>query len=129
MTWPRVSSGDMIFLLRSLLICLLCLGIVLPKATAALALIVPTNGQVITICTTTGIETIVLDANGTPVEGQTVSSEPCLSAHVDLGTPTYQPQWLRIARRFDIKAALFSTPVHRFSQHHQRPPCRAPPIV
>lgn len=113
---------------RTLLICFLCLGIILPKTTAALALVLTPNSQLITICTPTGIQTILLDGEGNPVEGQSIQSDPCLSAHADLTSPVYVPEWQRIARLIDAKATLFSTPHCATGRSYQRPPCRAPPV-
>ncbi|MGC1496411.1 MAG: hypothetical protein WA790_11435 [Sulfitobacter sp.] len=70
-----------------------------------------------------------MDGDGNPVEEQTVSSEPCLSAHVALVSSNHMPEWHRIACRFDSNAVLFTTPALNELKLFRRPPCRAPPLI
>ncbi|MEP5730719.1 MAG: hypothetical protein ABJL67_15265 [Sulfitobacter sp.] len=115
-------------LFRSLLVVLLVLGIVLPKASAALALILPTYGTTMTICTPTGLITLRMDANGSPIKEDPTETAPCLMAHADMITPASIPQWHRIARNIDRTQSLKARPVPVTAVQRLRPPGRAPPL-
>lgn len=55
-------------------------GIVLPKSSAVLAELGVIRGQVLVICTSDGLQTLVLDRDGNPVEIKH-ESHPCLLVH------------------------------------------------
>ncbi|KIN61723.1 hypothetical protein Z945_2716 [Sulfitobacter noctilucae] len=113
--------------LRPFLILLICFSIVLPKATAALAVVLPDYGQILTICTPDGIMTLRVDANGNPVEDTSVERAPCLLAHADLAPPSRSPTWVAVARQFDTTTALHARPSGVEHPARLRPPARAPP--
>ncbi|MDF3420392.1 hypothetical protein HKX54_07645 [Sulfitobacter sp. M57] len=108
---------------------LLALGILLPKASAALALILPTYGSTITICTPDGIRTVTLDASGTPVGETDAQTAPCLMAHATLVRPATLPDWHRLARQIECPTALKTQTVRAAQTAGLPPPCRAPPFL
>ncbi|SNR87246.1 hypothetical protein [Puniceibacterium sediminis] len=55
-------------------------GIVLPKSSAVLAELGLISGQVLVICTGDGLQTLVLDRDGNPVEIKH-NAHPCLLVH------------------------------------------------
>lgn len=115
--------------MKTLMALLVALGIILPKAAAALALVLPTYGQTITICTPAGLSTITLDANGNPVQEIDSETAPCLMAQATLVQPATLPDWQRMAREIDCATALKSQTLKPAQITTLRPPCRAPPVL
>ncbi|GAA6174707.1 hypothetical protein [Sulfitobacter pacificus] len=115
--------------MNMLMALLVVLGIVLPKATAALALVLPTYGQTITICTPEGISTVTLDANGDPVHETEQTTAPCLLAYATLVQPASLPDWHRLARQIDAATLLETQTTLTAQRIMLRPPCRAPPAL
>ncbi len=113
--------------LRLLLVLGVLTGIVLPKSSAALAQLGLISGQVLVICTGTGLETIVLGEDGDPVETRH-SAHPCLLVHAtDTSTPVLPPL---VRAHF---ASLTFQPVGSaeapgFPHRHDARP-RAPPLI
>ncbi|OCX64579.1 hypothetical protein BFP70_11140 [Thioclava sp. SK-1] len=66
-------------ILRCLLVLSVLLGVALPKSSAVLAEVI--GAQTVVICTGTGLEVLVLDANGTPIERQSAPAHHCLLHH------------------------------------------------
>jgi hypothetical protein len=64
---------------RSALIVLIVLGLLLPRMSAAIALVAP-GGEVVVICTGTGLQTLIIDADGNPVP-VSMHADHCLLAH------------------------------------------------
>lgn len=106
---------------------LVCAALVLPKASAALALVLPTYGQTLTICTPDGIVTITLDANGVPVDKIAIETAHCLAAHADLPQTGHAPQWHRMARQINRAPALHALPVQTERVYARKQPSHAPP--
>ncbi|WP_224825558.1 hypothetical protein [Cognatishimia sp. MH4019] len=124
-TLNRVSVA---FVLRGLLVLCLTLGLIWPKVSAAVVGFLP-GVQSYVICTGADMVTILVDAEGNPIEQVATDSAPCLSADVPpvaLRAPQF---WQQLARDHQ----------DRFIQHEnrqplrsvlQRPaPSRAPPVV
>jgi len=111
-------------LARSALIVLTILGLLMPRVSAAVALVMP-GSQSVVICTGDGMQTIVIDADGTPVP-VSHRADHCLLSHA---TDTSDRVVL------EPKLALFSASVAgptgdlvRLSDFAAaRPPPRAPP--
>ena len=104
---------------------LVVLGLLLPKATAALAAM-GLLGETIVICTGEGMTTITLDAQGKPIS-TTTSGEPCglLAPVSHLAVPS--PDWTPAERR--LAAARAAPPQARPPALTGVPPPRAPPFA
>lgn len=108
-----------------LALCLM-LGVIAPKASAALASLGLSRGDVIVICTGEGLRTIRLDDTGKPVE-LTKAPELCLLSHaLDMTVlppiPVRRTTWHIIATGWAARA-IASTRLA--VQNH----CRAPPAA
>lgn len=106
-----------------LLVLCLMLGVVAPKASAALASLGLSRGDIIVICTGEGLRTIRLDETGKPVE-MTSTPDHCLLVHaLDVPIlpplPTGQTAWHVIAGEWTVN----SMPAIRLAvQNHSRAP-------
>ncbi|MEM8655624.1 MAG: hypothetical protein AAGF36_12855 [Pseudomonadota bacterium] len=78
---------------RSALILLLCVGLLLPKATATLAILLPGSFSTIVICTGSEVITISLDQHGEPVDQAEIHGLECLSETPHLRDAHLAPTW------------------------------------
>jgi hypothetical protein len=113
-------------LIRSLLIALTILGLLLPRIGAAVTLVAP-GVRTIVICTGEGLQTIRIDADGTPVQGVD-HADHCVLAHaVDTAVRT-EPAPL-LAPLVDRVTWASGDLVRARGYHAARPPPRAPPAA
>lgn len=93
---------------RFLQTCLLIgvmLGIVGPKSSALMAELGLIDARVIVICTGNGLETILLDANGNPVNAEPMRHDPC-----PLTDATQTPDFAALTAPFASLPALADYP-------------------
>ncbi|WP_299282483.1 hypothetical protein [uncultured Tateyamaria sp.] len=85
-------------MLRRAIILLLCLGTLLPKASATLAVILPGSFQMIVICTGSEIAVIALSHTGAPVEDVEIHGLDCVADATPVHAHSFDPHWVRLAR-------------------------------
>lgn len=83
-------------LLRTLLIATLLVGLVFPRAGAALAVLTP-GVEWFVICTGDRMVTLAVDADGAPVEAELIEPAPCIAAPAPAGDAAPEG-WRRLAR-------------------------------
>lgn len=101
-------------MVRTALILLLCVGLLLPKATATLAVLLPGSFSTIVICTGTEVVAISLDARGQPVGNTEIQDLDCLSEANPIADVQIDPQWQILHRhynrRFSMREAVTFSP-------------------
>ncbi|MEL7214181.1 MAG: hypothetical protein AAGK92_16075 [Pseudomonadota bacterium] len=122
------SRGVLACVLRGIMVLCLTLGMIWPKASAAVVAFLP-GVQSYVICTGDEMVTILVDSEGTPIEQSTSDSAPCLSADVPPVATIAPSLWRQLARdhrdRF-VKRENLSVARSVL----QRPaPTRAPPVL
>ena len=117
----------MTMMLRTVIFALLFAGLLLPKASAVLAAMLPGAFQTIVICTGTGLQTITLAPDGTPVETTDQAPENCTLFKASLSAPLPEPFWQALARAYGIQLprALQTQPEKDFARRRL---ARAPPF-
>jgi hypothetical protein len=121
----RQKEG-MTMYLRSLMVMSVCLGLVLPKVTAALAHILPNDHMTMVICTGDAMITMTFDADGNPVE-QTQSDEtPCPLVLASVDVQTHDVAWHILARQIERQPT--PTPWRLVQMLRPVHPPRAPPL-
>ncbi len=114
-------------LLRILLLLGVLTGIVLPNSSVALAQLGLLDGRIMVICTGHSLRTIVLDADGQPVESRRTEA-PCLLAHGCAPSATPPPHPVRVVHRVVERAEpAGDAPCLDSAVWLARP--RAPPVV
>ena len=116
-------------LARTLLVACVCLSLVAPKATAALAWILPGSFQSVVICTGTGVSVITLDANGTPVDDTEIVTDHCLQGEAAFDVAAHDAPWSHVtfsAFRYD---AIQPAPRAGLAPELRNRQSRAPPIA
>lgn len=102
----RLSAGRYLRLMRgtirSTLLLLTLLGLMLPRVSAVLVHFVP-GVQVVQICSGNRIETIVLDADGAPIEQVSQSDLSCALEDPARLKQAPARAWLRLAQDFGGK--------------------------
>lgn len=114
--------------LRGLLVLCVTLGLVWPKASAAVISFLP-GVQSYVICTGDALVTIVVDASGTPVEQAEVDTPPCLSADLAKAHATAPTFWHKLARDYAMRFVVLETARHPLDVFQRRAPSRAPPVL
>ena len=101
-------------MLRRTLILLLTLALLLPKATATLAVLLPGSFTSIVICTGSEVQMISLDHRGEPVENAEIHGLECLSEAASFKPARPDDAWQVLHRaydhRFRLREAVFFTP-------------------
>ncbi|NSX53429.1 hypothetical protein [Parasulfitobacter algicola] len=113
---------------RCVLLAGLLTGILIPKMSAALVMLVP-GMQIMVICT--GAETVIitLDPDGEPVEMPEATSKHCVMNHAMDLADTPEPAWQKFIRSFHNTFTINS---NQRAQDHLalvRGPTRAPPVL
>ncbi|SDF28736.1 hypothetical protein [Limimaricola pyoseonensis] len=113
-------------LLRLLLLTGALLGVLLPQASAALATFDPFGLRAVVICTGHGLETLVLDRDGNPVERSPGPPHHCLLLDAtDTARPPVLPVPAETVPAVRIGAAHVAPIVPARAAHDAAP--RAPP--
>ena len=114
-------------LLRILLLLGVLTGVVLPNSSVALAQMGLLDGRIMVICTGHSLRTIVLDADGRPVNSRQTDA-PCLLAHGCAPAATLAPHPVRVVYRVAERAEpAGDAPCLDSAVRLARP--RAPPVV
>ena len=111
---------------RSALIALVIFGLLMPRVSAVVALVTPGAATVV-ICTGSGLQTIIIDAEGNPVPAP-LSHQPdhCLLSHVADTSARVLPEPAP-APLVGTVAGLSGDLVRLSDYAGARPPPRAPP--
>ncbi len=113
---------------RLVLMLVLCLGILLPKVSAAITLALPGLFRTIVICTGDSLQTITLGPDGSPVEMSQGDDQHCTLMADPADQRPADGFWQALARshRVLLPAALPTLPDWR---HAHSMPTRAPPVL
>lgn len=115
--------------MRQVLTVLLCVAVILPRASAVVAELAPVHINWIVICTGSDIATIVLDQDGNPVEGQALVAHPCTAAQATPLAARALPDWWIMARRSEVKWVCCSAPSPVRPARTRPAAPRAPPLL
>jgi hypothetical protein len=114
---------------RTLMVLCLSLSLVAPKASAALAWMLPDSFQSVVICTGYGISVVTLDANGTPVDDTEIVTDHCLQGEATFHVAAHNAPWSQAtfsAFRYDTVEPAPRTGLAPELRDRQS---RAPPIA
>ncbi|SMX32594.1 hypothetical protein COL8621_00855 [Actibacterium lipolyticum] len=112
---------------RALIFAMLFAALLLPKASAVLAAMIPGAFQTIVICTGAGLQTITLGPDGAPIETTDQAPENCTLFKASL-TPALPDQfWQALAHASGIQLPR-SLPTQPEKDFARRRLARAPPF-
>ena len=108
---------------------LLCVALLAPKLGTALSLLKPGGVQTIVICSASGMTTITLGPDGTPLSEVEINEEPCTMGVAVVAEARPPAFWQVLARRIDQWAALHAHSDPTRPLYDRRRPARAPPSL
>lgn len=115
-------------LTRYLLTLLLVLGLIAPKLSAAVAMALP-GAQIAVICTGDAMVTLVIGADGKPIQTELEDAGPCAFGNQILTADPVVPQWQHIARQYAHVFAIKLHPAPAGKPYQRRRPAHGPPVM
>ncbi|MHC0053851.1 hypothetical protein [Actibacterium sp. D379-3] len=112
-----------------LLVVALCLGLIWPKASAVVSLLLPGTVQTIVICTGDGLVTVTIGPDGAPVRTGETEEAPCTIGTAVTADAAPLSFWQALARDHALRRPLYARIARSLPPYARRRPARAPPLV